>query len=202
MIRNIVFDMGMVLMDYHPLEACRAATGNETDAQAVYAALFTHPEWVKLDDNTIEQDELGRRAQARLSDPRLRPLVPQLLNGMPWNVLTPIPAMIDTARWALDAGYGVYLLSNANLAVSRHREVVPLLDRFHGVLFSADEGLVKPNPAIYRLLTRRYRLVPEECLFIDDNTENAEAARREGWQAYRFDGNAEALRAYLEALQR
>ena len=192
----------MVLMDYHPLEACRAATGNETDAQAVYAALFTHPEWVKLDDNTIEQDELGRRAQARLSDPRLRPLVPQLLNGMPWNVLTPIPAMIDTARWALDAGYGVYLLSNANLAVSRHREVVPLLDRFHGVLFSADEGLVKPNPAIYRLLTRRYRLVPEECLFIDDNTENAEAARREGWQAYRFDGNAEALRAYLEALQR
>ena len=200
MIRNVVFDMGMVLMDYHPLEACRAATGNETDAQAVYAALFTHPEWVKLDDNTIEQDELGRRAQARLSDPRLRPLVPQLLNGMPWNVLTPIPAMIDTARWTLDAGYGVYLLSNANLAVSCHREVVPLLDRFHGVLFSADEGLVKPNPAIYRLLTRRYGLVPEECLFIDDNTKNAEAARREGWQAYRFDGNAEALRAYLEAL--
>ncbi len=202
MIRNIVFDMGMVLMDYHPLEACRAAAGNEADAQSVYAALFTHPEWVKLDDNTIEQDELGRRAQARLSDPHLRPLVPQLLNGMPWNILTPIPAMIDNARWALDTGYGVYLLSNANLAVSRHREIVPLLERFHGVLFSADEGLVKPDPAIYQLLTRRYGLIPSECLFIDDNADNIEAARREGWQAYHFDGNAQALWTYLETLQR
>ena len=110
--------------------------------------------------------------------------------------------MIDNARWALDTGYGVYLLSNANLAVSRHREIVPLLERFHGVLFSADEGLVKPDPAIYQLLTRRYGLIPSECLFIDDNADNIEAARREGWQAYHFDGNAQALWTYLETLHR
>jgi putative hydrolase of the HAD superfamily len=200
MVRNIVFDMGMVLMDYHPLETCRAAAGNEDDAQAIFAALFSHPEWVKLDDDSMEQDELSRRAQARLTDPRLKALVPEILDAMPYNILAPIPAMIDTARWALDVGFRVYLLSNANLAVSRHREIVPLLERFDGVIFSADEKMMKPNPAIYRLLTDRFGLEPSECLFIDDNEYNTQAARDAGWQTYRFDGDVLALRHALEAL--
>ncbi len=200
MVRNIVFDMGMVLMDYHPLETCRAAAGNEDDALAIFAALFTHPEWVKLDDDSIEQDELSRRAQARLADPRLKALVPGILDAMPYNILSPIPAMIDLARWTLDRGFRVYLLSNANLAVSRHRDIVPLLECFDGVIFSADEKMMKPNPAIYQLLTDRFALEPSECLFIDDNENNTQAALDAGWQAYRFDGVVPALRRTLEML--
>ena len=202
MIRNIVFDMGMVLMDFHPLEACRLAAGNEEDAQAIFSALFQNPEWTRLDDDSLEQDELGRRAQALLKSPRQKALVPDILNAMPYNILTPIPDMIDTACWALDNGFHVYLLSNANLAVSRHREIVPLLERFSGVLFSADEKMMKPDPAIYRLLTDRYSLTPSECLFIDDVQNNVNAALAEGWQAYCFDGDAAALRKMLEALPR
>jgi putative hydrolase of the HAD superfamily len=200
MVRNIVFDMGMVLMDYHPLETCRVAAGDEEGAQAIYTALFTHPEWVRLDDDSIEQDELSRRAQDRLVEPRLKALVPGILDAMPYNILSPIPAMIDTACWTLNQGFGVYLLSNANLAVSRHREIVPLLERFNGVIFSADEKMMKPNPAIYRLLTDRFALEPSECLFIDDNENNIQAAHDAGWQAYLFNGDAQALRLVLEAL--
>ncbi len=93
MIRNVVFDMGMVLMDYHPLAACRAVAPDEAGAQALNAALFSHPEWIKVDEGGIELSELGRHAKARLADPALRPLIDALLDGMPENILAPIPGM-------------------------------------------------------------------------------------------------------------
>lgn len=200
MIRNIVFDMGMVLMDFHPIAACRAAAPDEESAQLVFDALFAHPEWLKLDDNTIEQDELGRRAMARLREDNLRALVPLLLDGLPENVLSPIPGMAELTDGLIRSGLHVYLLSNAGLVFSRKRDIVPNIDRFHGVLFSADEGLVKPDPAIYRLLTARYGLRPEECLFVDDKEENVQAAKELGWSGYLFHGDVEGLRKTLAAM--
>ncbi len=200
MIRNIVFDMGMVLMDFHPMAACRAAAPDEEGAQQLYAAVFAHPEWAGLDDGTLTEAELARRAMARLTDERLRSLVPGLLGGMPNNVLSPIPGMKAVTEGLLARGFGVYLLSNAGLNVSLHREIVPGLEAFHGVVFSVEEQAVKPDPEIYLRLTGRYGLAPEECLFIDDLPRNVEAARTLGWQGYVFDGDVAALQRMLEGL--
>ncbi len=200
MIRNVVFDMGMVLMDYHPLAACRAVAPDEAGAQALNAALFSHPEWIKVDEGGIELSELGRHAKARLADPALRPLIDALLDGMPENILAPIPGMGEVVESLLAGGFRLYLLSNAGTLVSRRRAIIPHIERFSGVLFSADERIIKPDAAIYRLLTERYGLVPDECLFIDDNEDNLNGARRQGWQGYRFDGDVPALRRALDAL--
>ena len=202
MVRNIVFDMGMVLMDFHPLEACRAVAPDEKGAQEIYRALFTHPEWVKLDDGTITEETLSKNAMARLSDESLRPLVPALFAGMPYNVLTPIPGMAELVDWVIDCGFGVYLLSNAGLMVSEHREIIPRIQRFNGVVFSVEEGVIKPSPVIYQRLTERYHLNPKECLFIDDNPINAEAARQIGWYGYAHSGDIPALKRLLEACAR
>jgi putative hydrolase of the HAD superfamily len=200
-IRNIVFDMGMVLMDYHPLEACRAVAPDEASAQKLCASLFMDPEWIRLDDASLEPEELGRRAQARLDNEALRPLIPALLDGMPYNTLSPIPGMAEVVDWTLAADFRVYLLSNACRAVSEHPEIIPRLEKFHGVMFSYDEKVLKPNPVFYRRLTERFGLNPGECFFIDDNADNVEGARDAGWQAYRFDGDVPALRRELEALR-
>jgi len=169
MIRNIVFDMGMVLMDYHPLAACRAVAPDEEAVRRLNAAMFAHPEWIRLDDGSIELAEFGRRAQARLENGALRPLVPLILNAMPFNILSPIPGMAEVVDEALAAGFRLYLLSNACRLVSLNRAFIPRLERFSGVIFSVDEKIIKPDPALYRCLTDRYGLVPEECFFIDDN---------------------------------
>lgn len=202
MVRNIVFDMGMVLMDFHPLEACRAVAPDEGSAQKLYAALFAHPEWMRLDDGTITEEELTRNAMARLDDAALRPLVPTVMQGMPYNVLTPIPGMAELVEWVFSCGFGVYLLSNAGQMVSRHREIIPHIERFDGVVFSVEEGVVKPNPEIYHRLTQRYNLNPKECLFIDDVPVNAEAARQIGWYGYAHNGDIPALKRLLEACAR
>lgn len=201
MIRNIVFDMGMVLMNYNPLEACRAVTADEATARRVNEALFSNPEWPRMDEGTIEKEGMVKLAMERLADPSLEPVVTRLLDEMPYNVLTPIPGMAAVVDWTLDAGFHVYLLSNAGWDVSRNRQIIPRIERFHGVMISVEEGLIKPNAAIYQRLTDRYGLKPEECLFIDDNPANIEAARKLGWQGLVFDGDGSALRGLLQGLK-
>lgn len=202
MIRNIVFDMGMVLMDYHPLTACREVAPDEESALKLKAALFDNPEWFRLDDGTLLLEELARRAQACLAEEELRPLIRRLAEGIPENILSPIPGMAETVDWVMEAGYRVYLLSNASLEVSRRRDMIPRIDKFDGVIFSADEKAVKPNPTLYRRLTDRFSLVPQECFFIDDNADNVQGARNLGWSAYLFDGDIPALRRALEGLKK
>ncbi len=73
----------------------------------------------------------------------------------------------------------------------------PFLGGFDGVIVSGDEKLVKPDPAIYRLLLERYRLSAADCLFIDDVAANVEAARGVGMYGHHFkdpDGLADQLR--------
>jgi 2-haloacid dehalogenase len=61
---------------------------------------------------------------------------------------------------------------------------------------SGDERLVKPDPAIYRLLLDRNGLEASSCLFIDDSPKNVAGAKAVGMKAHHFT-SPEALRAYL-----
>ena len=84
-------------------------------------------------------------------------------------------------------GYRVLALSNWSaetfpLARSRY----PILAAFEGVVVSGQEGMIKPDPAIYRLLCDRYRIAPERAVFIDDSLRNVAAARAFGMQAIHF----------------
>ena len=74
----------------------------------------------------------------------------------------------------------------------------PFLGDFDGVIVSGRERIVKPDPAIFHLLLDRYRLKAAECLFIDDNPGNVEAARRVGMSALHFE-SADKLASDLKA---
>lgn len=201
MIRNIVFDMGNVLMRYHPLETCRAAAADEEGAQTLNSAIFGHPEWAGLDDDSIPLAEFSRRVMKRLPTPELRAQAESILSDLPGKALTPIPGMEALLQWVRGQGFQLYLLSNAAREFSQERHIVPGIDLFTGVLFSADEKLVKPDAAIYHKLMERFSLAPQECFFVDDLAPNIEGALRVGWQAYQFDGNIEKLQSAISALQ-
>lgn len=68
---------------------------------------------------------------------------------------------------------------------------------FDGFLISSKEKIVKPNPAIYKLLLNRFSLIPDECLFIDDMQINIDGAENVGIHGHRFDG-AQELAACLK----
>lgn len=199
MIRNIVFDMGHVLLWYEPMPACRALVPDGPDAQALCGAFFGGQLWVDIDHGRLD-GEAFTSAVKTLLPARLHPAVDALYNGMPENILFPVDGMAGVVETVLDRGFRVYLLSNAGLWMSRKRDLVPHIARFHGVMFSADEGIVKPDPRLYGRLTERYGLKPEECLFIEDREDNLRAAEALGWRTHRFLGDVQALRRELDGL--
>ena len=183
MIKNIIFDIGLVLVNWHPV---LDSIFDKQTAEVVQGVIFESGLWEYL-DHGLEDDEIVFEEMIRKA-PEYREQIMYILNH-----LHRIAEQYDYAKsWIQelkDLGYHVYYLSN----YSRHlrktepelTDFVPMMD---GGIFSADVKLVKPDPKIYELLCSQYNLVPAECLFIDDRQENVEAAIRCGMKAIRFDG--------------
>ena len=102
--------------------------------------------------------------------------------------------MEETVKQLKEAGYGIYLLSNASVAQHDYWPRIPVSSYFDGKLISCDVKTVKPCPRIYELFTEKFGLNPEECLFVDDATANVAAAIACGWQGIVFHGDADELR--------
>lgn len=79
------------------------------------------------------------------------------------------------------------------------RPTAPIFDHFRDIVVSGHEKLMKPAPAIYALARARFGLGDGEAIFIDDNLNNVEAARKAGWLGHHFRG-AKALRADLAGI--
>lgn len=204
MIRNIVFDMGMVLLRYQPFVPClRYARGDREQALRLKAAIFDHPDWTSLDGGRIGEEELIRRARERLERPEDRELVSPLMKDWYLDALYPMPGMEETAEAFAKAGYRLYILSNAGLAFRRYEYKLPPPELFSGILVSAEERTLKPDPCIFHRLCEKFGLDARECLFIDDNPDNVRGAESVGMTGYLFaDGDAGRLRNYVQALER
>ena len=198
MIRNVVFDMGKVLLDYDAVAVCRQYTQDAGEIGLIRRELFEGPEWELLDQGLITEAEAIKRVGGRLADGRLVRLAEECLAHWHEYNLSPVPGMDGLVRDLKQAGYGIYLCSNVSLRFRVFEKEMPGTAYFDGMLISAEEKLVKPDPAIYERLFSRFHLRPEECFFIDDLPANIEAARRCGMDGYCFtDGDEAALREVL-----
>ena len=77
------------------------------------------------------------------------------------------------------------------------RGLYPALDDFDEMVISGDLGLVKPDAEIFELLITRRKLDVARTVFIDDNGDNIETARRLGFAVIRFEDRATDLEAEL-----
>jgi 2-haloacid dehalogenase len=111
----------------------------------------------------------------------------------------PIDGTVEILRELVDSG-SVRLFALTNMEAHTYplrRERFEFLRWFEGTVVSSAEGVIKPEPRIYRVLLERYGLEPASTLMIDDNPRNVEAARALGMPAILFE-SPEALRAQLQ----
>jgi len=97
------------------------------------------------------------------------------------------------------AGVPQFGLSN----ISQHtiegtKAMSPAFERLQGIVVSGDEGIIKPDPAIFRLAAERFGHAPADMLFVDDSEKNIRAAEDLGFDVHHFTDPA-ALRPALEA---
>ena len=106
--------------------------------------------------------------------------------------------LVDLIR-RLRARYRLGLLSNASDALRPLLARTSLAPLFDVIVISCEEGLMKPDPEIYRRLLARLDVAPDEAAFVDDVQANVDAARAAGMHALRFTSTAGA-EAGLSAL--
>ena len=194
MIRNIVFDMGNVLVYFNPL--CYYDLSAEEKKQLLRVTVESAV-WPLMDWGVIDEAELLRRIRPRLPE-KLYPIAEHMV--LRWNEpLQEVPGINALIEELKGKGYGIYVLSNASRRALTYWPTFPVSRFFDGAVFSAPEGYMKPQPELYRILLERYHLKAEESVFIDDRAVNATGALYVGMQAVVFE-DAAYLRHQLREL--
>ena len=156
--RNVVFDMGNVLMTFDGHEFSRAFTSSEGDAQALYEGTFGRVEWSLLDSGTIDHQTMLRVALAHTPE-RLHASVRECLAHWPEHSRVIEPTN-DLARRLHEAGWGVYVLSNASDRIEEQLSRAPVFGFLDGIVVSGRERLMNPlwaRPRHVRLRRRQPR---------------------------------------------
>lgn len=196
MIKNIVFDMGNVLLKFEPGRYAAMFTETPADAELLAEELFKNHEWVAMDRGSLTEEQVVASVCLRLPE-RLHEAVRQTMDYWPKD-MPAVEGMGDIIRALKAAGYGIYLLSNTSERYRQFSLGIPAIERFDGQFISVEYGLLKPERAIFESFCETFRLDPKECLFIDDSPVNIEAAIRFGMEGYVFHGKAEKLKDYLK----
>ena len=199
MIKNVVFDMGNVLIRFDPEYFLnREEITLQEDRKTVMKELFHSVEWAMMDRGDLTENSAEPLILARIPD-HLKDKVRNLLYH--WAVDRDIiPGMYELVYDLKEKGYCVYLLSNASLSQPEYWKKYPVSRLMDGTLISALERCVKPSDQIYHIFTKRFGLREEECVFIDDTPANVAAAIANGWAGFVFYGDAEECRKNLHQL--
>lgn len=184
-IKNVVFDVGMVLIDFCWEEQCRKLGFQDEVIEAFSVNMIHSKYWDMLDEGTIETNEAKRKFLDAMPQYETQlQLFWQNIDGVVKEYAYAKPLVKELQ----EKGYRVYLLSNYPLAMyEMHWPTFSFFPMVDGYVVSAPERMRKPNLAIYKLLCDRYGLDQTECLFVDDRQENVDAAIAYGMQAIRFE---------------
>lgn len=194
---NVVFDIGNVLIHWDPRVLYRTIFASEDEVEWFLDNVCTH-------DWNLEQDR-GRSfedaiAEATARHPDYRDAIAAYHLRWPETILGPIPGTVAILDELKAKGTPLYAITNWHQDKFREtRARFAFLGHFRDIVVSGDERLIKPDPAIYRLLLDRNGLEAGSCLFIDDNAANVQGARAVGMKAHHFT-SPEALRAELAGL--
>lgn len=184
--KNIVFDIGGVLLDFSEAWLLNLFLGDLTPAQRKQLEdwLFAGGRWRQRDLGELTDAQIVQLAQQDLPAP-LPQTLQRMLNGH-FPVMRPLPTA-DLIPQLQARGHRLFLLTNTPLAIHENRDIVPHFARFDGMFASCDVGLLKPDEAFYRAFLQHFQLQAADCLFIDDLPENCAGANRVGINTFCFD---------------
>ncbi len=197
MIRNVLFDMGNVLLYFDRQLFLNRLDVSEEEKQQLMRRVFLSIEWVQMDRGTLAEPQAEARMCADLPE-HLHSAVHALVSKWDEPIL-PIPGMYELVEELKAKGYGIYLLSNASHRQHEYWKKVTVEKLFDGTIISADEGVMKPGAEYFLRALKRFGLKAEECFFVDDQSANVEGAAFCGIPGAVFHGDAALLRSQMKA---
>ena len=198
-IDTVVFDLGNVLIDWNPRYLFRRSFGGDDQAMERFLAeVFMGPAWnEKLDAGRPWEEVM---ALATESHPHHAPQFELYRTRWQEALGEPIPGSLAIFQTLKRAGMPLYALTNwSHLTFPHALDRYPFLHDFDEIVVSGQEGLIKPDPALFKILLARTGIEAGRSVFIDDNAKNIATAHALGFHAVHFQG-AEDLERDLRAL--
>ena len=175
MYRNIIFDLGGVVVDFHPRDFLMDRFMSKQAEEITYDLTFGSQEWQDLDRGIITR-AAANRAMLENAERCGRVFEVRTVIEEWASILRTKRSTIQIMQQLKERGYRLYYLSNIPIDVLeelRQRDFFPLFD---GGVASCEVHLCKPEPEIYMTLMRQYGLAYDESIFVDDTKQNAQAA--------------------------
>lgn len=198
MIKNIVFDLGNVLISFKPAEFLDKKDYPDNFKATVLSDIFGSNEWLMLDSGEITTndaiDSIAKRSSLKREE------IIHIFN-LRTEIMYPIDQNIRMLPDLKKRGLKLYYLSNFPIDIfDEVKNGYYFFRHFDGGLISAEAKVSKPDNRIYKLLLEKYSLVPEESLFIDDIEVNVKAAKVNGLHGIITYGSFEIANKIEEAL--
>ncbi len=181
---NVIFDLGGVVFRWNPDDIIRGFCADEAMRSVLKREVFKHPDWLEMDRGVLHEleaiERFHRRTGLSLADV-------SALMQMVKDSLLPIPETVELIEELSARDVPLYCLSNMSATTSEHLRARHSVFRvFRGIVISAEIQLIKPDPAIFEHVVKRFSLSPKETVFIDDHPPNIESAHRLGFRTLLF----------------
>ena len=199
MIKNIIFDLGNVLISFRPSEYFEKNKYPEAIKTTILSDIFGSKEWPMLDKGEITTPE-AIEAIAKKSS-LTREEIAHIFN-LRTDIIFPIDSNIRLLPVLKKRGFRLYYLSNFPLDIfDEVKDGYYFFKYFDGGLISAAVKSSKPDNLIYELLLEKYSLMPEECLFIDDIEINVRTSEAMGMKGLFTNGSHEISKEIEKAIK-
>ncbi len=196
-IKNVVFDIGNVMVRWSPQEITRLTFGDHLDVDSLALSIFKSDIWLALNKGQLTEDEAKLNFQKDFNFSTVQAerffyyvKETQLLLYGSVELLTRIKT----------AGYRVFALTdNVNEIVEYLKKTYRFWPIFEGAVVSSEVGVLKPQAEIFQEVLRRFALTASQTVFLDDMPHNVEGARAVGIHAIKFE-NAQQCETDLKNL--
>ena len=176
-IKNIVFDLGRVLIKFEPKEYIEQNVPEEK-REDFYNGIFGSTEWLMLDRGTLSYEDAKKIFKERV--PGADKQIDRLFDADLFEILQPIEENVKLLP-ELKEKYNLYILSNFHQPAFEYIfKKYDFFRLFDGHTVSCYYYLLKPEKEIYDTLIDKFNLIPEETVFIDDTKVNIDACEKEG----------------------
>ena len=170
MIKNIIFDLGNVIINYDQDKIINNFTIDEDEKIFIKEKIFKSPEWKLLDLGQITNNAAIEEIQKR-NDIKYNKLINIFLHE--WYKTQSINEdIVEIAKKLKERNYNIYVLSNMAKETYEYFKNIDFFKVCNGIVISSHENVKKPDERIFNILLTRYKLNPKECLFIDDDDTN------------------------------
>jgi len=188
MIKNVIFDLGNVLINCDPSEYLRKYGYDENRYRTLLDAILFDSIWRDMDIGKYERYEEIIEVYTQ-NHKECEYEIKRFFSGNWMDIYEPFEDSLKFFDEVYEKGYNIYFLTN--FAKDGYEYISNKFDFFKkakGTVVSSHIKVVKPDPEIYKHLLGKYNLVPDECIFIDDLQANITTANSLGIHGIVYTG--------------